>query len=112
MKTTLTGIEYILICMQANPGESQDYYLRRLAKYKLGLKTYLVLGSPRNRGVGYFNRYSRYRNILWTNLSDETVPYQVWNATRLRSKKSKMHLTTLGWKRANKARLKLGLSPL
>lgn len=111
MKTALTGVEYILICMQANPGKSQDYYLKRLAKYKLGLKTFLQRGSPRNRGVGYFNRSSRYRNVLWKNLSIEDVKYITWGGQKLRSKKSQMYLTTLGWNRANEARSKIGLAP-
>ena len=111
MKTALTGVEYILICMQANPGKSQDYYLKRLAKYKLGLKTFLLLGSPRNRGVGYFNRSSRYRNVLWKNLAIEDVKYITWGGQKLRSKKSQMYLTTLGWNRANEARSKIGLDP-
>ena len=33
---TLTGIEYLLVCIQANPGRSQRYYLRRLYRYKHG----------------------------------------------------------------------------
>jgi hypothetical protein len=57
---TLTGIEYLLVCIQANPGRSQRYYLRRLYRYKHG-ETDPTGGS---RGVGYFTSES-YRGVLW-----------------------------------------------
>jgi hypothetical protein len=112
MKKALTGVEYLLICIQANPGKSQDYYLRRLAIYTLGIQKYKLLGSPRNRGVGYFNNSSRYKNVLWTDYAPKTVICQEWGGGLKRHpRKSEMHLTTLGWDRANKAREKIGLSP-
>jgi hypothetical protein len=111
MKRALTGVEYLLICMQANSGQSQAYYLRRLAIYTLGLRKFNFLGSPSNIGVGYFNNSSRYKDVLWSDLAPKDVKYEVWCGQKLRAKKSQMHLTTAGWNRANSARAKIGLLP-
>jgi len=111
MKRALSGIEYLLICMQENQGLSQDYYLRRLAIYTLGIQEFKRRGSPRNRGISYFNRASRYNNVLWTDLAPKLVKYESATGNKMRPKKSQMYLTIYGWNRANEARKKIGLSP-
>jgi len=112
MKNALNGVEYLLVCMQANPGKSQDYYLQRLAIYSLGIQRFKQRGSPRNRCIAYFNKTSRYRNVLWKDLAPQDVKYPTADGYKFRSKKSQMYLTTAGWNRANQARAKIGLAPV
>jgi hypothetical protein len=111
MQNVLSGVEYLLICMQSNPGKPQAYYLKRLTIYKLGLRKFLALGSPANRNVSYFNRTSKYRNNLWSDLGKQEVKYDTAFGVKLKPKKSQMYLTTKGWNRANEARKKIGLAP-
>ena len=116
---TLNGIEYLLVCMQSNPGMSQRYYLRRKHLYLHGTSDYWNGGT----GCGYFISPS-YRDVVWTDISSQNVFYycsrpvdgyvkmngKQYGGTK--SKSAKMHLTRFGWTRANEARKKLGLEPL
>ena len=116
-KVKLNGIEYLLLSIQANPGKSQRWHLRRKHMYQHGRPDYHKGGS----GCGYFISPS-YRNILWRDHAPLDVEFPAWVPTNrlfngghgkgLRSKSAKMHLTAVGWKRANQARTKLGLDPI
>ena len=125
---TLSGIEYLLVSIQSNPGKSQRWHLRLKHMYQHGVEDYYKGGS----GAGYF-RSSSYRNVLWIDRSNEDSTTQVrYSCSRsvnsvflntscgsryshysyaYRSACSQMHLTSAGWRRANEARKKLGLEP-
>ena len=116
----LNGIEYLLLSIQSNPGKSQRWHLRRKHMYLHGRPDYHKGGS----GSGYFISAS-YRNVTWTDKADKSVFYPCalpsdagfWhNKTQqyggMKPSRSQMHLTRHGWKRANKARTKLGLEPI
>ena len=128
-KVRLNGIEYLLISIQSNPGKSQRWHLRRKYMYQHGVEDYHKGGS----GCGYFSS-SSYRNVLWTDRSNEDGTAQVRygcnnsvNSVFLntscgnryphygyayRTACSQMHLTWKGWLRANEARKKIGLDPI
>ena len=117
-KVKLNGIEYLLLSIQSNPGMSQRWHLRRKHMYQHGRPDYHKGGS----GCGYFNSPS-YRNILWRDHAPMDVEFPCFNpidgffhkagpCKGLRSKCAQMHLTASGWKRANQARVKLGLKPV
>ena len=93
----LTGIEYLLVCIQANPGQSQRYYLRRLHQYKHGTPD----PTGGSRGVGYFTSDS-YRDVLWRDQAPK----------KPKPSCSAMYLNSRGHQRADIARVKLGLKPL
>ena len=115
----LNGIEYLLLAMQSDPGQSQRHYLRRLHVYQYGRADYHHGGT----NCGYFNSLS-YRNVTWRDWASQTVFYYCSNPVDGRVKKNgmqyggtkskcaDMHLTQHGWKRANKARQKIGLEPV
>ena len=88
--------------------------------YQHGRPDYYKGGS----GCGYFRSRS-YRNVVWFDASPKDVEYTAYNPVdgydnvtsysynkATKSKCAQMHLTLLGWKRANKARQKIGLEPL
>jgi len=128
-KVKLNGIEYLLLSIQSNPGKSQRWHLRRKYMYQHGVEDCHKGGS----GAGYF-RSPSYRNVLWKDRSNEDGTTQVRYGCSLsvnsmfydytgneysghsryayRSACSQMHLTPLGWRRANEARKKIGLEPL
>jgi len=114
----LNGIEYLLLSIQSHPGKSQRWYLRRKHMYQHGRPDWHKGGS----GCGYFISPS-YRNVLWRDHAPMDVEFPCFMPTNrsfikagpckgLRSKSAQMHLTASGWKRANKARVKLGLKPV
>ena len=114
----LNGIEYLLLSIQSHPGKSQRFHLKRLHMYQYGRPDYHKGGT----NCGYFISPS-YRNILWRDHAPMNVEFPCFNPTDgffhkagpykgLRSKSAKMHLTASGWKRANQARVKLGLQPV
>lgn len=101
----LSGIEYLLVCMQSNPGQSQRYYLRRLHEYKWGRPDYHKGGTC----CGYFT-HSSYRGRLFEDEAPKNSRGRVWLGWKPKSSCAQMHLTRAGWSRANRARLKLGLN--
>ena len=108
----LKRIEYLLLSIQANPGRSQRWHLKRLHMYVHGRADYHNGGT----NCGFFNSPS-YRNVLWTDVApkdvkyDACIPVDGWPA--LKSKSAQMHLTRSGWMRANGIRQwKLGLEPM
>ena len=103
----LTGIEYLLVCMQANPGRSQRYYLRRLYEYKHGTAD----PTGGSRGSGYFTSES-YRGVLWYDAAPKNSHGRTFSGYRPKPSCSQMYLNSRGDHRANIARAKLGLKPL
>jgi len=104
----LKRIEYLLLSIQANPGRSQRWHLKRLHMYVHGRADYHNGGT----NCGFFNSPS-YRNVLWTDVAPKNVEYDCWIGSRIKSKSAQMHLTRSGWIRANKIRQNvLGLEPI
>ena len=105
----LTGVEYLCLCMQANPGRSKRYYLRRKNIYQRGSDP----SKGANGSVGYFRPGTFYDGNLWEDMSNLTVTRRKpWGGTTRQPKQCEMHLTLKGWDMANYARLKLGLDTL
>ena len=102
----LTGIEYLLVCMQANPGRSQRYYLRRLYEYKHGTPD----PTGGSHGVGYFTSES-YRDVLWYDAAPKNSRGRTCFGYRPKPSCSSMHLKLAGHRRADTARAKIELDP-
>ena len=105
----LSGVEYLCLAMQSNPGQSKRYYLKRKNIYQRG-------SDPSNGGngmAGYFRPGCFYDENLWTDCSGDLVKRKNWmGRTVYQPKSCQMYLTTKGWNRANKVRVKLGLEPI
>ena len=105
----LTGVEYLCLCMQANPGRSKRYYLRRKNIYQRGSDP----SNGANGNSGYFRPGTFYDGNLWCDYSTHSYKRRDWRGqSKIMSKSCEMHLTRKGWERANKARQKIGLKPL
>ena len=109
----LSGVDYLCLKMQSNPGQSKRYYLRQKNIYQNG-------SDPSNGGngmTGYFQPGCFYDNNLWMDCSDDRTnnfaKRKDWRGrTRYQPKSCRMYLTKKGWARANKVRQKLGLEPI
>ena len=104
---SLKCIEYLIISIQSNPGQSQRFHLRRWHQYKYNRPDFHK-GGHNN---GFFTSPS-YRDIIWTDVAPQDVKYETWSRVAKKSKSSQMHLTSCGWNRANKVREKLGLASI
>lgn len=102
-KVILTGIEFLCLSIQANPGQSQRFHLKRLHRYKHGFDD----PGKGNNCCSYFNSPS-YRNVLWFNQAPET---QYIGRGRWKASSSRIYIKGRGNDRANEARKKLGLAP-
>lgn len=100
----LSGIEYLCLLMQSEPGKSQRYYLKKKYLYQRAKEDPHKGGS----GAGYFTSKS-YKNKYWRCYASKNVLLPNGN---YRAVKSCMHLTDKGWNCANQARQKLGLKSL
>ena len=99
-------IDYLLLSILENPGQSQRFHTRRLHLWQHNTEDTHSGGT----NIAYFNNKEYYRDILFTDVSQKTIPY--YNAIYgdlLKSKQSQIHLTPVGFDRANKLRIKLGL---
>ena len=99
-------IDFLLLSMLENPGQSQRFHTRRLHLWQHKTEDHHSGGT----NIAYFNNKEYYRDILFTDVSQKTIPY--YNAIYgdlLKSKQSQIHLTITGFNRANKLRIKLGL---
>ena len=99
-------IDYLLLSILENPGQSQRFHTRRLHLWQHGTEDHHSGGT----NIAYFNNKEYYRDILFTDVSQKTIPY--YNAIfgdLLKSKQSQIYLTITGFNRANKLRIKLGL---
>ena len=109
----LKRIEYLLLSIQANPGRSQRWHLRRLHMYTYGRPDYHKGGW----NCGFFTSPS-YRDVLWTDVAPKNVEYDAYSPVDgfvgnvgMKSRSAQMHLTRSGWNRANQVRQKIGLEP-
>ena len=99
-------IDYLLLSILENPGQSQRFHTRRLHLWQHNTEDTHSGGT----NIAYFNNKEYYRDILFTDVSQKTIPY--YNAIYgdlLKSKQSQIHLTPVGFDRANKLRIKLDL---
>ena len=99
-------IDYLLLSILENPGQSQRFHTRRLHLWQHNIEDHHSGGT----NIAYFNNKEYYRDILFTDVSQKTIPY--YNAIYgdlLKSKQSQIYLTITGFNRANKLRIKLGL---
>ena len=102
----ISCIDFILLSILENPGQSQRFHTRRLFKWQHGFEDHHSGGT----NIAYFNNKEYYRDILFTDVAPKTVPY--WNniyGELFKSKQSQIHLTPAGFDRANKLRIKLDL---
>ena len=103
---TIKCIDFLLLSILENPGQSQRFHTRRLHLWQHNTEDTHSGGT----NIAYFNNKKYYRDILFTDVSQKTIPY--YNAIYgdlLKSKQSQIHLTPVGFDRANKLRIKLGL---
>ena len=103
---TIKCIDFLLLSILENPGQSQRFHTKRLHLWQHGIEDHHSGGT----NIAYFNNKEYYRDILFTDVSQKTIPY--YNAIYgdlLKSPKSQIHLTITGFNRANKLRIKLGL---
>ena len=98
-------IDFLLLSILENPGKQQRFHTRRLFKWQHGIEDHHSGGT----NIAYFQNTQYYRDILWTDVSPQTVKYDSYWTTGLKSKQSQMHLTIRGFNRANKLRTKLEL---
>ena len=99
-------IDFLLLSILENPGQSQRFHTRRLHLWQHNTEDHHSGGT----NIAYFNNKEYYRDILFTDVSQKTIPY--YNAIYgdlFKSPKSQIHLTITGFNRANKLRIKLGL---
>lgn len=102
----ISCIDFLLLSILENPGQSQRFYTRRLFKWQHGFEDHLSGGT----NIAFFNNKEHYRDILFTDVAPKTVPY--WNniyGELFKSKQSQIHLTPVGFARANKTRIKMNL---
>ena len=109
----LSGVDYLCLKMQSNPGQSKRYYLKQKNIYQNGSD----YSNGGNGMAGYFAPGCFYDENLWmdcsSNRPDNFAKRKNWmGRTRYQPKKCRMYLTAKGWDRANKARQKIGLEPI
>ena len=102
---TIKCIDFLLLSILQNPGQSQRFHTRRLHLWQHKTEDHHSGGT----NIAYF-KSPIYRDILFTDVSPKTVSY--WNniyGELFKSPQSQMHLTPAGFDRANKLRIKLEL---
>ena len=103
---TIKCIDFLLLSILENPGQSQRFHTRKLHLWQHGTEDTHSGGT----NIAYFNNKEYYRDILFTDVSQKTIPY--YNAIYgdlLKSKQSQIYLTPAGFEKANKLRIKLDL---
>ena len=101
-------IDFLLLSILENPGQSQRFHTRRLFKWQHGIEDHHSGGT----NIAYFNNKKYYRDILWTDVSPQTVKYDSYWTTGLKSKQAQIYLTPAGFDRANKLRIKMNLTEI
>ena len=102
---TIKCIDFLLPSILETPGQSQRFHTRRLHLWQHKTEDHHSGGT----NIAYFNNKKYYRDILFTDVSPQTVKYDSYFGTQTKSKHSQIHLTIRGFDRANKLRIKLGL---
>ena len=103
---TIKCIDFLLLSILENPGQSQRFHTRKLHLWQHNTEDTHSGGT----NIAYFNNKKYYRDILFTDVSQKTIPY--YNAIYgdlLKSKQSQIYLTPAGFEKANKLRIKLDL---
>ena len=108
----LSGVEYLCLKMQSNPGKSKRYYLKQKNIYQHGSDP----SNGANGMSGYFRPGCFYDENLWSDCSADRPGHvskrKDWRGRTVYQPKScRMYLTAKGWARANKVRISLGLEP-
>ena len=101
----ISCIDFLLLSILENPGQSQRFHTRRLFKWQHGIEDHHSGGT----NIAYFKN-PIYRDILFVDVSPKTVEY--WNnitGVQFKSWQSQIYLTINGFDRANKLRTKLEL---
>ena len=98
-------IDFLLLSILENPGQSQRFHTRRLFKWQHGVEDHHSGGT----NIAFFNNRDYYRDILFTDVSRKTVKYYSAYGDQMKSRNSQMHLTIRGFDRANQLRIKLGM---
>ena len=101
----ISCIDFILLSILENPGQSQRFHTRRLFKWQHGFEDHHSGGT----NIAYFNNKEYYRDILFTDVAPQNVEYYSYFGPQTKSKQSQIHLTPAGFDRANKLRVKLKL---
>jgi len=105
----LSGVDYLCLKIQSNPGKAKRYYLRQKNIYQNGSD----YSNGGNGMSGYFRPGCFYDDNLWYDTAPNTVKVKNWmGQVGYQPRSSQMKLTRKGWNRANEARKKLGLEPL
>jgi hypothetical protein len=102
---TIKCIDFLLLSILENPGQSQRFHTRSLHLWQHNTEDHHSGGT----NIAYFNNKKYYRDILFTDVSPQTVEYWSAYGPQIKSKHSQIHLTITGFNRANKLRIKLGL---
>ena len=101
----ISCIDFLLLSILENPGQSQRFHTRRLFKWQHGFEDHHSGGT----NIAYFNNKEYYRDILFTDVAPQNVEYYSYFGPQTKSKQSQIHLTPAGFDRANKLRVKLEL---
>ena len=102
---TIKCIDFLLLSILENPGQSQRFHTRRLHLWQHNSEDTHSGGT----NIAYFNNKEYYRDILFTDVSPQNVEYYSYFGPQTKSKQSQIHLTPVGFDRANKLRIKLDL---
>jgi hypothetical protein len=98
-------IDFLLLSILENPGQSQRFHTRRLFQWQHETDDHHSGAT----NIAYFSNTRYYRDVLFTDVSRKTVKYYSYLGYKMKSRNSQMHLTINGFDRANKLRTKLGL---
>ena len=97
-------IDFLLLSILENPGQSQRFHTRRLHLWQHKTEDHHSGGT----NIAYFKN-PIYRDILFVDVSPQTTKYDSYFGNNMKSSWSQMHLTPAGFDRANKLRIKLEL---
>ena len=101
----ISCIDFLLLSILENPGQSQRFHTRRLFKWQHGFEAHHSGGT----NIAYFNNRKYYRDILFADVSPKTVKYDSYFGDGMKSPQSQIYLTPAGFDRANKTRIKMNL---
>ena len=92
-KLKLSGVDYLCMKMQSNPGQSKRYYLRQKNIYQHGSD----YSNGGNGMAGYFQNGGFYDHNLWFDTAPNTVKIKDWmGRVGYRPAVSQMKLTKSG----------------
>lgn len=110
----LNNVEYLLIKIAANPGQSQRFFRKALYNYRNGFQSYNT-GDSYGQYFRVLNRWEkqRYMNVLWKDVAPKDVADPMvspWGIRgKMKPKRSQIFLTNVGYRRLGEVRRKLGI---